>query len=105
MITAVFRALALLTGLTVYMPAIAQAADAPEHPLPPATQAAIAAAVNAELKSYGGATPVPGVVVGIWDPKLGTMFRGFGMSDLAGQKAMAVEDKFRIGSNTKTFVV
>jgi len=81
-----------------------RAAEA-EHPLPVATQASIATAVNVELKAYGGKTPVPGAVVGVWDPKRGMMFRGFGVSDLAAGKPMAVDDKFRIGSNTKTFVV
>lgn len=80
-------------------------ADNTDHPLPDATQAEIAKVVAVELKAYGGKTPVPGVVVGIWDPKLGTMFRGFGVSDLAADKPMSVDDKFRIGSNTKTFVV
>src|SRR3954452_25433554 len=79
-----------------------RAAEA-EHPLPLATQASIATAVTAEFKAYGGKTPVPGAVVGLWDPKLGTMLRGFGVSDLAAGKPMAVDDKFRIGSNTKTF--
>jgi D-alanyl-D-alanine carboxypeptidase len=81
-----------------------RAAEA-EHSLPSATQAVITNAVNAELKAYGGETPVPGAVVGIWDPKLGTMLRGFGVSDLAAGKPVAVDDKFRIGSNTKTFVI
>lgn len=85
--------------------AIAYAAEAPDRPLPATTQAAIAAAVKAELKSYGGKTPVPGAVVGIWDPKRGSLFRGFGWSDLAAKKPMAVDDKFRVGSNTKTFVI
>jgi D-alanyl-D-alanine carboxypeptidase len=81
------------------------AASAADHSLPDATQAAIAKAVATELKAYGGKTPVPGAVVGIWDPKLGTMFRGFGVADLAAGKPMSAGDKFRIGSNTKTFVV
>jgi D-alanyl-D-alanine carboxypeptidase len=83
----------------------ARADDKADRPLPDATQAEIAKAVAVELKAYGGKTPVPGAVVGIWDPKLGTMFRGFGVSDLATGKAMNEDDKFRIGSNTKTFIV
>ncbi|HEX3664580.1 MAG TPA: serine hydrolase domain-containing protein [Rhizomicrobium sp.] len=83
----------------------AWANDNTDRPLPNTSQAAIATAVRAELKAYGGKTPVPGAVVGIWDPKLGTMFRGFGVSDLTAGEPMRIDDKFRIGSNTKTFVV
>jgi len=79
-------------------------AHAAEQQIPAAIQAKIADAVNAQLKAYGGKTPVPGAVVGIWDPKLGVMLRGFGYADLAAKRPMAVADKFRIGSNTKTFV-
>lgn len=79
-------------------------ANAAEKQIPADIQTKIADAVNAELKAYGGKTPVPGAVVGIWDPKLGVMFRGFGYADLAAKRPMAVADKFRIGSNTKTFV-
>ncbi|HEX3944064.1 MAG TPA: serine hydrolase domain-containing protein [Rhizomicrobium sp.] len=89
----------LSTGLCAY------AADPGNPPLAVGVQAAITDAVQKELKAYGGNTPVPGAVVGIWDPKLGTMFRGFGVSDLTAGKTMGVDDKFRIGSNTKTFVV
>jgi D-alanyl-D-alanine carboxypeptidase len=79
-------------------------ARAAEKQLPADIQAKISDAVNATLKAYGGKTPVPGAVVGIWDPKLGEMFRGFGFADLAARRSMAVADKFRIGSNTKTFI-
>ena len=37
----------------------------------PATQSAISAAVNKELAAFGGNTPVPGAVVGIWAPEIG----------------------------------
>jgi len=83
----------------------AYAANPGDPPLAAAVQTAITDAIQKELKAYGGNTPVPGAVVGIWDPKLGSMFRGFGVSDLTAGKTMSVDDKFRIGSNTKTFVV
>lgn len=79
-------------------------AHAAEKQIPADIQTKIADAVNAALKAYGGKTPVPGAVVGIWDPKLGVMFRGFGYADLSTKRPMAVADKFRIGSNTKTFI-
>jgi D-alanyl-D-alanine carboxypeptidase len=79
-------------------------AHASEKQFPADIQAKIADAVNAQLKAYGGKTPVPGAVVGIWDPKLGVMFRGFGFADLSTKRPMVIADKFRIGSNTKTFI-
>lgn len=79
-------------------------AHAAEKQIPADIQAKVADAVAATLKAYGGKTPVPGAVVGIWDPKLGVMFRGFGFADLAAKRPMATNDKFRIGSNTKTFI-
>src|ERR1700710_274479 len=94
-----------LSFAALAVPLCGYAAETPERPLAIATQNAIAAAVNAELKAYGGKTPVPGAVVGVWDPKLGFMLRGFGRSDIAANKPMAADDKFRIGSNTKTFVI
>jgi D-alanyl-D-alanine carboxypeptidase len=72
--------------------------------LSPGIQRAIAAAVSKELAAYGGAQPVPGVVVGVWIPGKGEFMKGFGYSNLATRSPMALDDHFRIGSNTKTFV-
>ncbi|HEY6325342.1 MAG TPA: serine hydrolase domain-containing protein [Candidatus Cybelea sp.] len=72
--------------------------------LDPSVQRAIATAVSKELAAYGGAQPVPGVVVGVWSPGKGEFTKGFGYSDLATRSPMALDDHFRIGSNTKTFV-
>ncbi len=69
------------------------------------TQQKIETAVNSNLAAYGGTDPVPGVVVGIWAPGKGSFVKGFGYADLFEGEAMAVSDKFRVGSNTKTFVV
>ena len=71
----------------------------------PATQSAISAAVNKELAAFGGNTPVPGAVVGIWAPGKGTLVQPFGSSNLDPKTRLTLDDKFRIGSNTKTFVI
>ncbi len=73
-------------------------------PLSVETQNAIAVAVKKELAAYGGPQPVPGVVVGVWVPGKGELTRGFGYSNLSPKEPMALDDHFRIGSNTKTFV-
>jgi len=62
-------------------------------------------AVERNLRLYGGDSPVPGVVVGIWAPGRGTYVKGIGEADLITGEEMDTADKFRVGSNTKTFVV
>jgi hypothetical protein len=68
----------------------------------PNIQKAIAAAVTKALAAYGGAQPVPGVVVGVWLPGKGAFTKGFGYSNIATHSPIALDDHFRIGSNTKT---
>ena len=71
----------------------------------PRVQAAIDAAVTKERKLYGGVSPVPAVLVGVWDGSGKSYIRAFGEADLATHRALTPEDHFRIGSNTKTFVI
>jgi D-alanyl-D-alanine carboxypeptidase len=71
----------------------------------PATQSAIAAAVEKERNAYGGKTPVPGVLIGVWDGSGGSYVHGFGDADLAAHRPLTAADHFRVGSNTKTFVI
>jgi D-alanyl-D-alanine carboxypeptidase len=80
------------------------AGSAASSGLSPAVQKAIAAAVNKDLAEYGGPQPVPGVVVGVWVPGKAAFTKGFGYANLATRTPMAIDDHFRIGSNTKTFV-
>jgi D-alanyl-D-alanine carboxypeptidase len=71
----------------------------------PGVQPAIIAAVEKDRKLYGGRTPVPGVLIGVWDGKGGSFIRAFGYENLAARKPLSPLDHFRIASNTKTFVV
>lgn len=71
----------------------------------PKVQAAIDAAVAKNRKLYGGNTPVPAVLVGVWDGSGKIYVRGFGDADIATHRALTPADHFRIGSNTKTFVI
>ena len=70
-----------------------------------AVRAAIVAAVEKDRKAYGGRTPVPGVLVGVFDGAGNSYVHGFGYADVAKRRVMSAADHFRIGSNTKTFVV
>jgi D-alanyl-D-alanine carboxypeptidase len=68
-------------------------------------QRAIVAAVEKDRSLYGGRTPVPGVLVAIWDSTGHSYVHGFGFADVAKKRPLTETDHFRIGSNTKTFVV
>lgn len=69
-----------------------------------AIQRAIVADVNKELAAFGASQPVPGAVIGVWVPGKGEFAKGFGYSNLSAKTPLALDDHFRIGSNTKTFV-
>jgi D-alanyl-D-alanine carboxypeptidase len=68
-------------------------------------QAAIVAAVQKDRQLYGGRTPVPGVLIGVWDGRGGSFVRTFGYANVQKRVPLTPADHFRIGSNTKTFVV
>lgn len=90
--------------LVLALPATVAAGTAAPAQLPANVQKEITAAVNKELAAFGGAQPIPGAVVGVWVPGKGEFTRGFGYSNLATRSPMALDDHFRVGSNTKTFV-
>jgi D-alanyl-D-alanine carboxypeptidase len=71
----------------------------------PGIRAKIAAAVEHDRIVYGGKTPVPGVLVGVLDGNGHSYLHGFGYEDLKTKAPMRLNDHFRIGSNTKVFVV
>ncbi len=98
-----YFALAIL-ALLLWVPTAGAADTASTAQLSPDTRNAIAAAVSKELAAYGGTQPVPGVVVGVLLPGKGAFTQGFGYSNLASRSPMRLDDHFRIGSNTKTFV-
>ena len=45
------------------------------------------------------------MLIGVWDDKGAGFVRAFGYSDLQHHVALTAADHFRIGSNTKTFVI
>jgi len=68
-------------------------------------RSAIVTAVENDRKKYGGRTPIPAVLIGVWDANGASFVRTFGYADLAMRRPLTTSDHFRIGSNTKTFVV
>lgn len=97
----VFSCAAAVTGASSLLCAM----EAGSTNLDAQTQAAIESAVTNNLKSYGGNQPVPGAAVGAWAPGGRSFVKGIGLGRLSPQVPMSPNDKFRIGSNTKTFVV
>jgi D-alanyl-D-alanine carboxypeptidase len=71
----------------------------------PTVQSAIVAAIEKDRKRFGGRTPLPAALIGIWDGKGGSFVRTFGYADLQQRVPLTTADHFRIGSNTKTFVI
>jgi D-alanyl-D-alanine carboxypeptidase len=70
----------------------------------PTVRAKIDAVVAKVRTTYGGRTPVPAVLVSVSNPT-GHYVRAYGFADLATRRALTPMDHFRIGSNTKTFVI
>jgi D-alanyl-D-alanine carboxypeptidase len=71
----------------------------------PSVQSEIVAAVENDRKRYGGRTPVPATLIGVWDAKGRSFIRALGDADLEKKVPLTSADHFRIGSNTKTFVI
>ncbi len=97
---------ALVCGAVLTMPVTRAAIAAPTAVsiADPAVQRAIVAAVEENRAIYGGHTPVPGVLIGVWDANGASYVRGFGYADVQEKRPLTAADHFRIGSNTKTFV-
>ena len=68
-------------------------------------QSAIVASVENNRQRFGGHEPVPAALIGIWDNKGASFIRAVGYADLEKKVPLTPADHFRIGSNTKTFVV
>jgi D-alanyl-D-alanine carboxypeptidase len=76
---------------------------------PSAADAAVRRQIDAVVQrvraTYGGKAPVPGIVIGVWDAHGASYQRAYGFAEVANKRPMSIADHFRIGSNTKTFVV
>ncbi|MBV9701048.1 MAG: beta-lactamase family protein [Candidatus Eremiobacteraeota bacterium] len=100
----VLRAAILFCACAVTLRA-ATGAPLPVSVAAPSVQRAIVAAIEKGRRVYGGRTPIPGVLLGVWDGAGGSFVRTFGYADLAKRRPLRADDHFYIGSNTKTFVV
>jgi D-alanyl-D-alanine carboxypeptidase len=71
----------------------------------PSVQSAIVEAVEKDRKRFGGHEPIPATLIGVWDSDGGGFIRAFGYADVENKVPLTPADHFRIGSNTKTFVI
>jgi D-alanyl-D-alanine carboxypeptidase len=102
MLLRTMRALALAAFVVLLLQP--QGAGAQTSLTSPAVRSAIDAVVAKARTVYGGRSPVPAVLIGVWNP-MGSYVRAYGVADLATHRALSTADHFRIGSNTKTFVI
>ena len=84
---------------------LAAPAASPPSIANPSVQSAIVAAVARDRVRYGGHTPIPATIIGVWDDNGHSFVKTFGYENLATKAVLKLSDHFRIGSNTKTFVV
>jgi len=61
-------------------------------------------AVQNRIETLQPGTELPSIIVGVWVPGEGSWTKAYGYSDLYAGKELELDDKVRIGSNTKTFV-
>ncbi|MFN8027620.1 MAG: serine hydrolase domain-containing protein [Acidimicrobiia bacterium] len=62
------------------------------------------AVIDSIVNAAKNAAGTPGIMVGIWDPKLGTLVKGYGTTDTSDPKAaFTATDHTRIASVSKTF--
>src|SRR5471030_2408240 len=79
------------------MPAITVGASTGISAASTTVRVAIDSVVEKERKIYGGRTPVPAVLVGVWDGAGGSYVRAFGYAQLAKHALLSPADHFRIG--------
>ena len=98
------RLVAIVSLLCLASGAVVPAAGAAPS-LPTSRQSAIEAAARKELRAFGGRQPIPGVFIALYVPGYAPYVKSVGYANLPAKAAFQLPDKFRIGSNTKTFVV
>ena len=74
----------------------------PSNPMGEERAAEIGTLASAIVEQAG--EEVPALLIGVWDPQDGVYTTALGMADLESGQDARVEDRFRIGSLTKTFI-
>jgi len=98
------RRLSTIAAIAVSIALSTRGAHADTSLADSAVRAKIDAVVAKARSVYGGRTPVPSVLIGVSNAS-GNYVRAYGFADLATRRPLTPTDHFRIGSNTKTFVI
>lgn len=93
---------AVLTGLAMLV--FAAGCAGPKHAAGHEFPADLASAVDRIVRADIDAGLIPGASVAIVDPARGTFSRAYGLADAATGRQASVDDHYRVGSITKTFV-
>ena len=73
--------------------------------LTPVQDQAVIEAARKQLSTFGGKQPIPGAYIAIYMPGKAPYVKSNGLANMRTKAQFQPPDKFRIGSNTKTFVV
>ncbi|MFV2063418.1 MAG: serine hydrolase domain-containing protein, partial [Chloroflexota bacterium] len=87
--------------LALAAPVAAADAQLPTEPMSTEDQAAIDSAIEAIMEQD---PEVPAVYIGVWDPERGAYLQAYGLADVADERPAGIDDRFRIGSASKTFM-
>jgi len=82
-------------------PAAAADVQLPTEPMSAEDAAVLDAGIAAVMEQN---PEVPAIYVGIWDPERGVYQQAYGLADVAAGRAASIDDHFRIGSISKTFL-
>jgi D-alanyl-D-alanine carboxypeptidase len=88
-------------ALALAAPAAAAVPQLPTQPMSATDQKAIDDGIAAIMAAH---PEVPAIYIGVWDPTQGVYQKAYGLADVAGERAASVDDHFRIGSVSKTFM-
>jgi D-alanyl-D-alanine carboxypeptidase len=97
--------IASLFVLCVLASTTAGTVASPQPEIPLSQQRAIEAAARKELRAFGGRQPIPGAFIALYIPGKAPYVKSIGYANLRTKAPFRLPDRFRIGSNTKTFVV
>lgn len=99
------RRLPSLLGAALVLALAAPAAAATPQLATTPMSAEDAAAIDAGIAAIMAKHPeVPAIYIGVWDPQRGIYQQAYGLADVAGRRAASLDDHFRIGSISKTFM-
>ncbi len=88
-------------ALTLAAPVAAADVELPSEPMSAEDTAAIDTDIAAVMEQH---PEVPAIYIGVWDPERGVYQQAYGLADVAAGRPASIDDHFRIGSVSKTFM-